>query len=962
MVLLLHCPGQLLQRTCQSAHAQSLFRPQKAGGSQHARRNLQCRAAAATEEAMSSEAYTSALKTLEKGLRSMDDLVPEHAVRTNPDFEEPIATLKKLHEQSDLQLANSLDLLNGWFDTGLNTTNFLTDEGFSELGTLTFQQFGPKDLKIQIQPGYWLEQGQRRSDTYTVFIVFKITEGEHAGVRGISLPNGTGLKGRARALLITRPAGRPKRAPSSPISHQVLRSSAFVESTASAPSTSPSNGTLLLAHTSVLAPRAGDVLGIIVPQSLGTVNVDIQLAQLNTTNISVVVYCNPGYSSYLAQGPPQPGNAIWSSNLSSSGFNISANDPNFPHNNSQSAYIVCSVINGDDAITTQYQLNATAVPTDQTLNNVQQQALLSIYRSCCGGSGTCTFWKEQNFSGATNVNFCDFPGQTCSSEGTLTQLNMTGWNLSCAFPSADIASFTSLTSLDLSYNPSLTGNLSDAWQALAALGSLEILRLVNDTGLQGVLASTSVTQGSICDLTALVSVDLSGMQLTGSWPQCLLSSTNIISLSLGNNQLTGTIPNAVLPNSALQLLAAFNNKLTGSIPFSLGNATQLVNLDLSQNRLTGTISPSLAGAPDLMNLILMSNQLEGSLPSAVLTGINIRTVDVKANKLTVLPDNWGSGQGIPVNSTLVNLRISFNNFQGSFPISLIKLPNLMFLIMNNNSLSGTLPDMNGMFPALRAFNVSNNQFNGTIPTQFQQTGIFTLAPVVVGNQQLTQVFDLSHNRLTGSVPGFLDFNLLERSVASGVYLAGNNLTNTCAEQLSYIPNLCSSTSGGASSGSAGAPPPPASDIRGAGTTESTSGSSGLSGGAIAGIVIGALIGVCVAILAGILFLTCRGRRKSANRSLGEPGRRSSLQSNLKTVPSARSTGGFGNDGTDFNEPNFANGNALPTRGSNASSGSKPGLGSKLSGISLPGKLSSLGSNLGGRQSGFDKFEDEPAHR
>lgn len=61
------------------------------------------------------------------------------------------------------------------------------------------------------------------------------------------------------------------------------------------------------------AQRDGEVLGIIVPQSLGTVNVDVQLAQLNTTNVSVVVYCNPGYSSYLAQGPPQPGNAVWSS-------------------------------------------------------------------------------------------------------------------------------------------------------------------------------------------------------------------------------------------------------------------------------------------------------------------------------------------------------------------------------------------------------------------------------------------------------------------------------------------------------------------------------------------------------------------------------------------------------------------------------------------------------------------------
>lgn len=33
--------------------------------------------------------------------------------------------------------------------------------------------------------------------------------------------------------------------------------------------------------------------------------------------------------------------------------------------------------------------------------------------------------------------------------------------------------------------------------------------------------------------SALVSVDVSGMQMTGTWPACLLSSTRIISLSLG---------------------------------------------------------------------------------------------------------------------------------------------------------------------------------------------------------------------------------------------------------------------------------------------------------------------------------------------------------------------------------------------------------------------------------------------
>lgn len=46
------------------------------------------------------------------------------------------------------------------------------------------------------------------------------------------------------------------------------------------------------------------------------------------------------------------------------------------------------------------------------------------------------------------------------------------------------------------------GNMSDVWQALAPVEGLAALRLVNDSGLAGVLASTSVAQGSICGLVS----------------------------------------------------------------------------------------------------------------------------------------------------------------------------------------------------------------------------------------------------------------------------------------------------------------------------------------------------------------------------------------------------------------------------------------------------------------------------
>ena len=59
---------------------------------------------------------------------------------------------------------------------------------------------------------------------------------------------------------------------------------------------------------------------------------------------------------------------------------------------------------------------------------------------------------------------------------------------------------------------------------------------------------------------------------------------------------------------------------------------------------------------------------------------------MKGNHLSVLPDEWASGYPSVVNSSLVNVRISFNNFSGPFPAALAQAPDLTFLVINNNTL------------------------------------------------------------------------------------------------------------------------------------------------------------------------------------------------------------------------------------------------------------------------------------
>lgn len=54
------------------------------------------------------------------------------------------------------------------------------------------------------------------------------------------------------------------------------------------------------------------------------------------------------------------------------------------------------------------------------------------------------------------TNFCSFPGQICSTNGTMLRLDMRGFNLQCPFPGPEMSMFSSLTTVNLGRNPNMT--------------------------------------------------------------------------------------------------------------------------------------------------------------------------------------------------------------------------------------------------------------------------------------------------------------------------------------------------------------------------------------------------------------------------------------------------------------------------------------------------------------------------
>jgi Leucine-rich repeat (LRR) protein len=114
------------------------------------------------------------------------------------------------------------------------------------------------------------------------------------------------------------------------------------------------------------------------------------------------------------------------------------------------------------------------------------------------------------------------------------------------------------------------------------------------------------------------------------------------------------------------------NEITGFIPSSLNNLTGLVYLFLSSNDYTPATMPNITGLTHLEELSMKSCQLNGSIPSWV-------------------------GQRLP---NLLLLDLEDNSLTGEIPSSLGDIPNLSFILLNKNNLTGRLHHSLGQLESL----------------------------------------------------------------------------------------------------------------------------------------------------------------------------------------------------------------------------------------------------------------------
>ncbi|GFP90089.1 probable leucine-rich repeat receptor-like protein kinase at5g49770 [Phtheirospermum japonicum] len=224
-----------------------------------------------------------------------------------------------------------------------------------------------------------------------------------------------------------------------------------------------------------------------------------------------------------------------------------------------------------------------------------------------------------------------------------------------------------------------------AWEGIACNNSRVTSLGLSTMGLSGKMS------GDIGGLTELISLDLSfNPGLTGPLSPRLGDLQKLTILALNSNNLTGGIPDSLGKLSKLYWLDLADNQLSGQIPVSsafgpgLDQLKKAKHFHFNKNKLSGEIPSQLFNSDmSLIHVNLAHNMLSGLLPN--LTGMNsLNYVDLSNNtfKQSKAPDWFSTLQ------SLTTLVIEYGPLEGSVPSEIFSLPQIQEVLIGNTGMLG----------------------------------------------------------------------------------------------------------------------------------------------------------------------------------------------------------------------------------------------------------------------------------
>ncbi|CAH8359388.1 unnamed protein product [Eruca vesicaria subsp. sativa] len=326
----------------------------------------------------------------------------------------------------------------------------------------------------------------------------------------------------------------------------------------------------------------------------------------------------------------------------------------------------------------------------------------------------------------------------------LRLIDISNNKLSGPFPTWILENNTQLEVLYLQYN---------------ALHTLQVPRLVHTLRLLDLSANNfsdklSDDFGSI--LSSLRQINLSGNKFKGSLPASVGEIKNIHALDLSHNDFSGKLPRSLFMGCHfLRRLTLSHNKFDGQVFPESTNLTSLMMLLVDNNMFTGNFGNGILNSSRLNLLDMSNNFLTGTIPSWM-GRFDWNVLSMSKNLLEgTIPSNLFHSP------TLELVDLSRNNLSGTITsrFSNISLPWGM-LYLNDNFLTGTLSET--LLENLMVLDVRNNKLSGSIPVFINANSVRVLLlrgndltgsiPLQLCSLNRTRVLDLSHNRLNESIP------------------------------------------------------------------------------------------------------------------------------------------------------------------------------------------------------------------
>lgn len=176
-------------------------------------------------------------------------------------------------------------------------------------------------------------------------------------------------------------------------------------------------------------------------------------------------------------------------------------------------------------------------------------------------------------------------------------------------------------------------------------------------------------KGITCEGSAVVSIEISGLNLNGTMGYLLSDLKSLRKFDLSDNDIHETIPYQLPPNLTSLNLGA--NNLSGNLPYSIASMGSLNYLNISRNSLTQSIGDIFGNRSGLATLDLSSNNISGDLPISLSSLSNLSSLYLQNNQLTGSLD-------VLTDLPLTTLNVANNHFNGWIPQNLISIPNFIY--------------------------------------------------------------------------------------------------------------------------------------------------------------------------------------------------------------------------------------------------------------------------------------------